>query len=198
MIVFCAADTKTRPVHRVIGSSAIVDEMIVEFTHDQEVSTASNLLCPFAIVVVQAVQLLSTVADAQVAFMLPGVAPTHKRVSIPLIVVVTFEGDKVRLTPSRCESHSYLTVQLKISSMTRCFLQLCCIPAFGGCLKWESLRGMAIDCSWQMLKSCMCCTAGLGAYLLGSGNRAGATGATGPQIAAWEVCLWSRAGCKGP
>ncbi len=36
------------------------------------------------------------VADAQVAFMLPGVAPTHKRVSIPLIVVVTFEGDKVR------------------------------------------------------------------------------------------------------
>ena len=28
--------------------------------------------------------------------MLPGVAPTHKKVSIPLVLVVLFEGDKVR------------------------------------------------------------------------------------------------------
>lgn len=28
--------------------------------------------------------------------MLPGVAPTHRKVSIPLVVVVTFEGNKVR------------------------------------------------------------------------------------------------------
>ena len=27
--------------------------------------------------------------------MLPGVAPTHRKVSIPLVVVVNFEGDKV-------------------------------------------------------------------------------------------------------
>ena len=28
--------------------------------------------------------------------MLPGIAPTHRKVSIPLVVVVTFEGNKVR------------------------------------------------------------------------------------------------------
>ena len=38
-----AGDTKTVPVHRVVGSSAIVDEMVMEFTHDQEVS----LVCLF-------------------------------------------------------------------------------------------------------------------------------------------------------
>lgn len=27
--------------------------------------------------------------------MLPGLAPTHKKVSVPFIVVVDFEGDKV-------------------------------------------------------------------------------------------------------
>ena len=31
----------------------------------------------------------------QMAFMLPGIAPTHKKVSIPLIVVVQFEGEKL-------------------------------------------------------------------------------------------------------
>ena len=31
------------------------------------------------------------------AFMLPGIAPTHKKVSIPLIVVVQFEGEKLAL-----------------------------------------------------------------------------------------------------
>ena len=34
-------------------------------------------------------------ACLQIKFMLPGVPPTHKKVSIPLIVVVSFEGDKV-------------------------------------------------------------------------------------------------------
>ncbi len=50
MDVLCAADTKTTPVHRVIGGSAIVDEMIVEFTHDQEVCTTSHLLLPLSVV----------------------------------------------------------------------------------------------------------------------------------------------------
>ena len=31
----------------------------------------------------------------QMAFMLPGIAPTHKKVCIPLIVVVQFEGEKL-------------------------------------------------------------------------------------------------------
>ena len=39
-----AGDTKTTPIHRVVGSSAIVDEMIVEFTHDQEVRPLSLFL----------------------------------------------------------------------------------------------------------------------------------------------------------
>ena len=31
------------------------------------------------------------------AFMLPGIAPTHEKVSIPLVVVVQFEGEKLAL-----------------------------------------------------------------------------------------------------
>jgi hypothetical protein len=40
----------------------------------------------------------------QIEFMLPGVPPTHRKVSIPLIVVVQFEGDKVWLAQDRTAS----------------------------------------------------------------------------------------------
>ena len=45
---------------------------------------------------------------AQVAFMLPGVPPTHKKVSIPLIVVVNFEDDKVCSCPWVIEDTSWV------------------------------------------------------------------------------------------
>ena len=34
----CADDTRTIPVNRIVAGSAVVDEMVLEFTHDQEVS----------------------------------------------------------------------------------------------------------------------------------------------------------------
>jgi carboxymethylenebutenolidase len=44
----------------------VIDEFVLEFTHDSEVP-----------------------------FMLPGVAPTGRRVHIPTVVVMRFDGDKV-------------------------------------------------------------------------------------------------------
>ena len=35
--------------------------------------------------------------DAEVPFMLPGVAPTGRKVKVPTVVVMGFEGDKVAL-----------------------------------------------------------------------------------------------------
>jgi len=60
------ADTKLIPVSRTIGDNRIVDELIFCFTHDREID-----------------------------FLLPGVAPTHKYVEVPLVAIVTFEGDKI-------------------------------------------------------------------------------------------------------
>lgn len=59
-------DTELQPVSRTVGSDQIVDEMLFKFTHTSEVD-----------------------------WMLPGVAPTGKRVEIGLIAIVRFVGDKV-------------------------------------------------------------------------------------------------------
>ncbi|MEM7542560.1 MAG: dienelactone hydrolase family protein [Pseudomonadota bacterium] len=59
-------DTSLIPVSRTIGSDRVVDEMIFCFTHDREIP-----------------------------WMLPGVAPTGKRVEIPLIAIINFRGDKL-------------------------------------------------------------------------------------------------------
>jgi len=59
-------DTKMIPISRTIGENKLVDEMVFCFTHDREVD-----------------------------FMLPGVPPTNKYVQIPLVAIVTFEGDKI-------------------------------------------------------------------------------------------------------
>lgn len=60
------ADTRLIPISRTIGADRVVDEMIFCFTHDREID-----------------------------WMLPGVAPTGKRVEIPLVAIVCFRGDKI-------------------------------------------------------------------------------------------------------
>ena len=59
-------DFQATPVTRTIGSNRIVRELILTFTH----SVAMDWL-------------------------LPGLAPTGKRVEIPLIIIFTFKGEKV-------------------------------------------------------------------------------------------------------
>jgi carboxymethylenebutenolidase len=59
-------DTEIVPVSRTIGSDRLVDEMIFRFTHTMEM-----------------------------AWMLPGVAPTGKRVEIPLVAIVHFREGKL-------------------------------------------------------------------------------------------------------
>jgi carboxymethylenebutenolidase len=59
-------DTELKLVGRTVGESSLVDEMIFSFTHTREVD-----------------------------WMLPGVRPTGRRVEIPLVAIVRFEGDKL-------------------------------------------------------------------------------------------------------
>ncbi len=60
------ADTALRLLARTVGSNRLIDEFVFAFTHDLEMD-----------------------------WMLPGVAPTHRKVEIPMVVVVQFEGDKI-------------------------------------------------------------------------------------------------------
>jgi carboxymethylenebutenolidase len=59
-------DTVVSPVSRTIGETQVVDEVIISFTH-----------------------------DCAMPALLPGVAPTGRKVVIPFVVVVGFEGDKI-------------------------------------------------------------------------------------------------------
>jgi carboxymethylenebutenolidase len=59
-------DTELRPLSRTVGEDQIVDEMIFSFTHTSEID-----------------------------WMLPGVAPTGRRVEIPLVAIVRFRDGKV-------------------------------------------------------------------------------------------------------
>ncbi|MBV8683049.1 MAG: nuclear transport factor 2 family protein [Caulobacteraceae bacterium] len=59
-------DTELRPVSRTVGEDQIVDEMIFSFTHTSEID-----------------------------WMLPGVAPTGRRVEVPLVAIVRFRDGKV-------------------------------------------------------------------------------------------------------
>jgi carboxymethylenebutenolidase len=60
------ADTEIIPISRTIGSERLVDEMIFRFTHDIEID-----------------------------WMLPGIAPTGKRVECATVAVVTFRDGKM-------------------------------------------------------------------------------------------------------
>jgi carboxymethylenebutenolidase len=59
-------DTTITPVSRTVGSDKVVDEMIMNFTHDIVMDT-----------------------------FLPGVAPTGRPVRLPVVVVMGFEADKI-------------------------------------------------------------------------------------------------------
>jgi len=59
-------DTTLTPVSRTVGNDQLVDEMIFSFTHSIEMP-----------------------------WMLPGVAPTHKRVEVPLVAIVHFRDGKL-------------------------------------------------------------------------------------------------------
>jgi len=59
-------DTDVEQVSRTVGSDRVVDELILRFTHSQEMP-----------------------------FWLPGVAPTGRRVELPLVVVMGFEDGQV-------------------------------------------------------------------------------------------------------
>jgi carboxymethylenebutenolidase len=65
-------DTTLIPISRTVGATQIVDEMLFCFTHTCEID-----------------------------WMLPGVAPTGRRVEIPLVAIVQFRGDKL------CHEHIY-------------------------------------------------------------------------------------------
>ena len=59
-------DTALTPISRTVGEDQLVDEMIFSFTHTQEMP-----------------------------WMLPGVAPTHARVEVALVVIVRFRDGKL-------------------------------------------------------------------------------------------------------
>jgi carboxymethylenebutenolidase len=59
-------DMEMVTVSRTIGRGRVVDEMIMRFTH-----------------------------SIRLDWLLPGIAPTGKRVELPFVVIVQFEGDKV-------------------------------------------------------------------------------------------------------
>src|SRR5213082_759221 len=59
-------DTKLTPVSRTVGEDQLVDEIIFSFTHTEEMP-----------------------------WMLPGVAPTNRRVEVPLVVIVKFRDGKL-------------------------------------------------------------------------------------------------------
>lgn len=60
------SDVKMSLISRTVGSCSLVDEMIFSFTHTSEVD-----------------------------WMLPGIKPTFRKVQIPLVAIVHFEGNKV-------------------------------------------------------------------------------------------------------
>ena len=59
-------DTELIPVSRTVGTDSLVDEMLFRFTHTSEID-----------------------------WMLPGIPPTGRRVEIPLVAIVRFQGGKL-------------------------------------------------------------------------------------------------------
>jgi carboxymethylenebutenolidase len=59
-------DFRLTPVSRTVGTDTIVDEFLAHFTHTTEID-----------------------------WLLPGVPPTGRRVEIPMVAIVRFEGDRV-------------------------------------------------------------------------------------------------------
>src|SRR5437763_10258124 len=60
------ADAVLRPISRTVSADRVIDEFVLEFTH-----------------------------DAEIPFMLPGIAPTWRKVRVPTGVAMRFEGQKI-------------------------------------------------------------------------------------------------------
>lgn len=60
------SDTTLRLLARTVGKDRLIDEFVFSFTHDVEMD-----------------------------WMLPGIKPTLRKVEIPMVVVVQFDGDKI-------------------------------------------------------------------------------------------------------
>ena len=82
-------DTEMVPISRTIGSDQLVDEMIFKFTH-----------------------------TIPMDWMLPGIAPTGKRVEVPLVAIVQFRGRKLAHEHIYWDQASVL-VQLGLLDATR-------------------------------------------------------------------------------
>jgi len=63
---FFPPDVEMLPISRTIGTDQIVDELVIRFTHTMTID-----------------------------WMLPKLAPTHKKVEAAFVVIVKFEGDKI-------------------------------------------------------------------------------------------------------
>jgi carboxymethylenebutenolidase len=59
-------DMETVPVSRTIGQDRVVDEMIMRFTH-----------------------------SIRMDWLLPGIPPTGRRLEVPMVAIIQFEGDKI-------------------------------------------------------------------------------------------------------
>jgi carboxymethylenebutenolidase len=92
------ADTVVTPLSRTVGESGLVDELIISFTHDCEMPA-----------------------------LLPGIAPTGRKVTIPFVVAVGFEGDKISYERIYWDQASML-VQLGL-------LDKAALPVPGVCLR---------------------------------------------------------------
>jgi carboxymethylenebutenolidase len=83
------ADTTLRLLSRTVGKNRLIDEFVFSFTHDIEMD-----------------------------WMLPGIAPTHRKVEVPTVVVVQFEGSKISCERIYWDQASVL-VQLGLLDETR-------------------------------------------------------------------------------
>ena len=84
-------DTEITPVSRTVGETQVVDEIIIRFTHDCEMPA-----------------------------LLPGVAPTGRKVVIPFVVVVGFAGGKIAFERIYWDQASMLVQLGLIDKSARC------------------------------------------------------------------------------
>ena len=88
-------DIEMVTVSRTIGQGRVVDELIMRFTH-----------------------------SIRMDWILPGIAPTGKRVELPFVVIAQFEDDKLRTstftgTKRRCSSRSACSTARFLSAEAR-------------------------------------------------------------------------------
>jgi len=95
-------DTEIVPVSRTIGQGRVVDEMIMRFTH-----------------------------SIRMDWLLPGIEPTEKRVEIPFVAIIQFEGDKIASEHLYWDQASVL-VQIRLLDRT--------LPVMGGEIAAQVLK----------------------------------------------------------